>query len=241
VTRSASPDDRDPSAPSRPAVASERGGSRRPGWPVVAGSLSLVASALLLAVLADAVRRQQTFAFDATGNAFMHALASPALDALMAAATFAGMNVVLLGSTAVIAVALLVARRTREALFLPVVVAGSIVLNTAMKLVFQRPRPDLPWATAPPDFSFPSGHAMNSMAFALAVALVTWRLFGPRWGAVAFVVAVASAGLIGLSRIYLGVHYPSDVLAGFATAALWVAGVAIVAGLVRSNRGEHAG
>ena len=196
---------------------------RRAGPLLIAGSLAVVACVLLLGILANAVREQETFWIDTVGNTFMHGFASPTIDTVMGTATFIGRNVVLLALTTGIAIVLVARRRHREALFLGVVVIGSMLLNSALKLVFQRPRPVLPWATVPADYSFPSGHAMNSMAFALGVGVIAWHLLGPRRGAVVLCAAVTASALIGLSRIYLGFHYVTDVVAGFATAVVWVA------------------
>ena len=91
-----------------------------------------------------------------------------------------------------------------------------------MKLVFQRPRPQLPWAQTPLDYSFPSGHTMNGLVFYLAVALVLWVVLGPRVGVVATAAATVLAVLIGISRIYLGAHYFTDVAAGFLAGLAWL-------------------
>ena len=203
---------------------------RRAGPLLIGGFIALLASAFLLAVLAAAVRRSETVWLDTVGNTFMHGFASPAMDVVMTTASSIGLDIGLFVVAAAAGLVLVRARRHREALFIGVVLAGSILLNWAMKLFFHRARPVLPWATTPPDYSFPSGHSMNSMALGLAISLVVWRLAGPRWGAVSFVLALLIAGWIGLSRIYLGAHYPTDVLGGFATAALWVG---IVTGVFR--------
>ena len=213
-----------PSAPPRPEEI------RRAGPLLVAGFIALLGCAFLLALLADAVRRSETFALDTVGNTFMHGFASPAMDVVMNTASSLGLDIGLFVVAAVAGIVLVRRHRHREALFIAVVLAGSILLNGAMKLFFHRARPALPWAATPPDYSFPSGHAMNSMALGLAITLVVWRLAGPRWGAVSLVAALLVAGWIGLSRIYLGAHYPTDVLGGFATAALWVG---IVVGVFR--------
>jgi membrane-associated phospholipid phosphatase len=237
VTDAAPPDGRGPlgTSPAGPPEPEELG---RAGPTLIAGSLAVLACVLLLAVLANAVRDQETFWVDTVGNGFMHGFASPAMDALMGVATFSGTNPVLLVMTAGIAILLVAARRHREALFLGVVVVGSMLLNTALKLVFQRPRPVLPWATVPPDYSFPSGHAMNSMAFALAVGVIAWRLLGPRRGGIVLAIAVAWSAVVGLSRIYLGYHYVTDVLAGFATAVVWVAVVVWAFRIAAGRRGN---
>jgi undecaprenyl-diphosphatase len=203
---------------------------RRAGPLLLAGFLALLACAFLLAILAGAVRRSETFWLDTVGNTFMHGLASPAMDVAMNTASSVGLDVGLFIVAAIAGIVLVRHRRHREALFVAVVLAGSIALNWAMKLFFHRARPALPWALTPPDYSFPSGHSMNSMALGLAITLVVWRLAGPRWGALSLVLALLVAGWIGLSRIYLGAHYPTDVLGGFATAALWVG---IVVGVFR--------
>lgn len=91
-----------------------------------------------------------------------------------------------------------------------------------LKLVFRRPRPDVLRLVEQSGYSFPSGHAMNSMIFyGLAAYLLVRR--GRHWSRylVAGFVAVLVL-LIGLSRIYLGVHYASDVLAGFLIGAGWL-------------------
>jgi undecaprenyl-diphosphatase len=152
----------------------------------------------------------------------MHGLASPPLDALMNAATFVGSDWVLAPATVAIACALAWNGRRSEAAFLAVALAGSVIVNSAMKLYFHRARPALSWAHALPDYSFPSGHSMNSLAFGLALAFVAWRLAGPRRGLVALVAAASVSAIIGLSRIYLGYHYATDVIGGFAGAILWV-------------------
>jgi len=213
-----------PSAPPRPEEI------RRAGPLLLVGFAGLVGCAFALAVVVSAIRRSEMDALDTVGNTFMHGFQSPAMDLVMNAATEIGRDLGLAAIATVTAVVLVRAKGHREALFIAVVLGGSILLNWGMKLLFHRARPVLPWAVAPPDYSFPSGHSMNSMALALAIALVVWRLAGPRWGAVSFAVGVLAAGVIGLSRVYLGAHYPTDVLGGFATAALWVG---VVVGVFR--------
>jgi undecaprenyl-diphosphatase len=103
-----------------------------------------------------------------------------------------------------------------------VAIIGSVLLNGSMKLVFQRPRPQLPWAQTPLDYSFPSGHTMNGLVFYLAVALVLWVVLGRRVGVVAAAVATVLAVLIGISRIYLGAYYFTDVAAWFLAGLAWL-------------------
>jgi membrane-associated phospholipid phosphatase len=100
---------------------------------------------------------------------------------------------------------------------------GGALLNQLLKVLYQRPRPDeLGRLATASGFSFPSGHAM--MSFCFYVMLVYLLVFNrSTWQrALAMLGALALVGLIGLSRVYLGVHYPSDVLAGYAAATVWL-------------------
>ena len=100
--------------------------------------------------------------------------------------------------------------------------AGALLLNGAMKVFFQRPRPSLPWAAVLPDYSFPSGHTMNAIAFYVALALILWSIFGRRIGLLAMAVAAVLALGVGISRIYLGYHYLTDVVGGILAGIAWL-------------------
>ena len=109
------------------------------------------------------------------------------------------------------------------------IIAGALggigVLTVTLKLLFERPRPDL-WEqlVVETSFSFPSGHAMASMGLGLLLAYLVWRTGWAMSSKVAVWVALAVyVIIIGLSRLYLGVHYPSDILAGWLISAAWVA------------------
>ncbi len=118
---------------------------------------------------------------------------------------------------------------TGQYLFAGLATVGSMLLNLAAKHVYARGRPAL-WTSIAPEttFSFPSGHAMGSITLAWVVVLLWWHLHDPRWRALRWpVTALAGAFVlaVGLSRIYLGVHYPSDILAGWAAASVWTVGM----------------
>ena len=119
-------------------------------------------------------------------------------------------------------------KRRISAALLVVSTCGGMVLTTALKSVFQRTRPELfESGYTAPFYSFPSGHATVAVGFyGTLTLLVAWRLKGLlRWAVV--VSGVALVLLIGFSRLYLGVHYPTDVLAGFLAAPLWVSFVGL--------------
>src|SRR5262249_10230344 len=120
--------------------------------------------------------------------------------------------------------------RPRDSVLLVLAVGAGALFFELVKLIVQRPRPPLEEARiVQGGFAFPSGHSTLSATFYGTVAyLLIRRLQHDRWkvlvGAAAALVVLA----IGISRIYLGVHYPSDVLAGWAAGALWVVLVILV-------------
>ncbi|MCB9537504.1 MAG: phosphatase PAP2 family protein [Myxococcales bacterium] len=126
---------------------------------------------------------------------------------------------------------LLATRRRRAALLVFVAVAGGQLLSMALKLGFARPRPDLvPHGMAVHSASFPSGHSMLSAIVWLTLGVLLARLH-PRRTIKLYIVAWATALtlLVGASRVYLGVHWPTDVLAGWAMGAVWAMGCWTVA------------
>jgi membrane-associated phospholipid phosphatase len=111
------------------------------------------------------------------------------------------------------------------------------LLNLLAKSAFARVRPDF-WVSLLPEttFSFPSGHAMQSMAVVAGLVALTWR---GRWRWPVALIGLCVVFLVGLSRIYLGVHYPSDILAGWTAALAWVIGLSVLfKGLRREPGGD---
>jgi undecaprenyl-diphosphatase len=189
---------------------------------VVAGFAGLIACLVVLGVVAEGVRTQEVFALDTWATPFLHGIASPAMDALMNALTDMG-TVMVIGPILVVVVAWLAwKRRYGGVLFLGVASGGSLLLQAVMKLWFERPRPKLPWAHVLPDYSFPSGHTMNAIIVYGALALIVWSVFGRRVGLVALVGAIVLALAVGVSRIYLGYHYLTDVVGGLLAGIAWL-------------------
>jgi membrane-associated phospholipid phosphatase len=154
--------------------------------------------------------------------------------ALTALGTGAGVAVVGL----VVAIALLNRGRRLASIIWVLALAGSGLLNGALKAFYQRARPSFadPYAIAG-SYSFPSGHAMMSVVAAgmLAYLIVVFRRSGPVQLA-AIAAAIVWALLIGFSRLYLGVHYFSDVLGGYAAGTVWLTVCIAAMETVRSRR-----
>jgi len=150
----------------------------------------------------------------------------PWLTFAMKAVTTLGsfLAVSLLASAAV--VVLLFARARRQALLVAVGVSSAVLLNLWLKVIFHRRPPEIVQPLlAPSKYSFPSGHAMSATALATALVIIAWPT---RWRWVVAPLAVAYALLVGVSRVYLGVHFPSDVLGGWALSLALVTGMYLV-------------
>src|SRR5262249_2175727 len=114
-------------------------------------------------------------------------------------------------------------RWRRATLWLVITLLGALVLDLTLKYAFHRPRPTPFFGPLPPTYSFPSGHSLFSFCFyALLAGLWGGRIRSGWLGTMIWTVAAVLVFAIGLSRIYLGVHYPSDVIAGYLAATIWV-------------------
>ena len=195
------------------------------GWPLIS---SLLLTALALAVFVTLARRvvdQQTFAFDQFILARLAEMASPALTSFMLAVSDSATALVILPLLAVIWFAW-GRRYPADWIALALSIAGATLLNQLMKEIFERARPTLmPHLEAVSGYSFPSGHSMAAMAFYPVLAYLLARRVPPQWRFPIYILAGLWVLLVGLSRNYLAVHYPSDVLAAFAVTLPWALAV----------------
>ena len=173
--------------------------------------------------LVGEVHENEIFPFDAPMLNTLHAMSTPALDRFFVLMTRLGYRWGVIPVDAVVLVFLAMRRRFRDSLFFGIAVIGSAVLNIVAKNHYARMRPDL-WISLTPEttYSFPSGHAMGSMTLGVALMLLWWPTRG-RWPVI--IASTTLIFLVGLSRIYLGVHYPSDILAGWTAAIAWTYGM----------------
>ena len=183
--------------------------------------------AAVFAWLAVMVWNGRVFVWDRTILDQLHLLSSPNGDAFWVAITrtggLRGVMVILYGG-----MLLLVMRgQFSAALFLAVSYFGAEILHLSLKQIFLRDRPAF-WISPAPEysFSFPSGHALISSTVVLALILVTWN---SRWRWPVLAMGTIFIILVGVSRSYLGVHYPSDVIASWCLASSWIALISIIA------------
>jgi undecaprenyl-diphosphatase len=189
--------------------------------------------------LADEALEGDARWFDDATRAAVHQLASPLMTGIMRGLSFVGSTIALTIGTIVFVWRFSMRKWWHEARLFAITMIGAALLNITLKLAFKRPRP-VPFfnLSAPETYSFPSGHSLTSAVFFGALAaILTARITSKRVRLGVWIVSVAMFLLIGLSRIYLGVHYTTDVIAGFAAALIWILVVRFVEmGLVRRRR-----
>jgi undecaprenyl-diphosphatase len=185
---------------------------------------------LIFLKLASEVKEGNTLAFDMQiVRAFRKAddpakpIGPPWIEsALIDITALGGPTVLSLVVAAVVGFLLLQGRRRSALVVLLAAVAGGM-LNSALKSLFLRPRPDVvPHLRMAYDTSFPSGHAMQSAIIYLTLGAMLMRLVRGRLTKIyCLTVAILATALVGVSRVYLGVHYPTDVLAGWTIGLVW--------------------
>ena len=196
---------------------------RREGARLSSGFLFCLAGVVAFAQLADEMGEGDTAGFDAFVRDGVHSFNSPLLTQLAVFFSFVGDWPFLTVLGVVIFAFLLYIKWKREALIFLITNAGELILNVSLKAFYQRARPDaLVDYALPPSYSFPSGHALGSFCF---LGILAWLMAAnvktTRSRSIIYLSAALITLAIGLSRIYLGVHYPSDVVAGYVVGGVW--------------------
>lgn len=192
------------------------GGRERGAW-------AAETAVLAFALVAAAVAVRSTGAFDAWAAELLRGAASPAADALARAASHLASGPVTLAAALGAAAAALASRARRVAVVVVAAWLASAAGAQLLKALAGRARPSFPYTLVPlPSPAFPSGHAMNAVVVWGLLAVLAGRS-SPALRAPAMAAAGILALLGGASRVYLGVHWPTDVLGG------WAAGAAILA------------
>ncbi|WP_013323247.1 phosphatase PAP2 family protein [Gloeothece verrucosa] len=172
-------------------------------------------------------RQPEGFPWDVPILLFIHTEARSQLDIFAATLTQFGIYWGVVPLIIAIAVTLSFQKKWRAIIYLFITAVGTAIISHTSKLYFHRVRPSL-WEhfyPLPPDFSFPSGHALSSMMLFVTLIILTW---GTRWfAAVLFIGSFFVLG-IGWTRLYLGVHYPTDILGGWMLAIAWSIGVSLI-------------
>jgi undecaprenyl-diphosphatase len=192
---------------------------------LLVGIVVAVAGTLAFAELGERVKKGYTQQFDVAALQWLGAHHTPWLTSIMTEVTPLGTGIVVMTVVGVTAAFLWHTEHKISAQLLLAATAGSIILNNVLKLYFDRARPDVfEWQTHAASSSFPSGHAMSATVVYGTVAYLLARLQKHGWSrAITLVTAVVMIVLICTTRLYLGVHYPSDVLGGIVVGLAWAA------------------
>jgi len=196
---------------------------RRVGGKLSRGFVVCLAGVIAFGLLADEMGEGDTARFDAFVRDSVHSFATPILTQLAIFLSFVGDWPFLTILGLAIFGFLLYIQWKREAVIFLITNVGELTLNLSLKLIYQRSRPEPLFEYAVPNsYSFPSGHALGSFCFFGILAWIVAANVKSTMGKIEIYVTAALLILsIGLSRIYLGVHYPSDVLAGYLVASVW--------------------
>ncbi len=188
------------------------------------GLAAAIGALVFFGWLADEVLEDDTRHFDEVTRAAVHQLATPLLTRIMRGFSFIGSTLALTIGSIIVVVRLARRKLGLEAKLFALTMLGGALLNVTLKLAFRRTRP-VPFfnLSTPETYSFPSGHSlMSAVFFGALAAILTARIKRKRLRLLVWIFSAAMFLLIGLSRIYLGVHYTTDVIAGFTAALIWI-------------------
>lgn len=180
-----------------------------------------LASLYLFLELGEEVLDKDILLIDSLVTNFIYSFRSPLLNQVMMFFTSLGSGLALISMSVITILYIGAVRKKDVAIYLGILCSGAI-LNIILKFLYQRPRPENFPLIHENSLSFPSAHAMNSFVFFAALSYFIFRETNNK--NITLVISAISlfvVGLIGISRIYLGVHYPSDVLGGFIAGFLW--------------------
>jgi membrane-associated phospholipid phosphatase len=189
------------------------------------GTVSLVVCMVLLLGLSklfQEVWEKEAFSLDTTLLLQIHQRANPGLDRVMLELTQLGNPGFIVGVVIGSLGWLWWKQKHTEAQLFVIASLGALILNVGLKLFFAKPRPTLwTYLITEKSFSFPSGHALGAMVIYGFLAYLLASQF-PKFSRPIYTATVGLIAAIGLSRLYLGVHWPTDVLAGYAVGFLWL-------------------
>ncbi len=184
---------------------------------LAAATVLSIALLILFLKIADSIAEQdKLIAFDNDYLEFVYLHRTRFLTAIMLFATFIGSTYFLVITWVGFCWRLFRKKELRTALFYTLVLLSSVGVNHLLKISYERPRPTSNPLVVEDSFSFPSGHSMVAIVFYSLIAFSVFRYSKGIWTRAAVIaLAVVLILSIGFSRVYLGVHYPSDVVAGF--------------------------
>lgn len=188
--------------------------------PLIAGTCSFIG----LFSIPLLIKKKWIDAFDQSIISFIQSFESPTLTKIMRFFTFIGSIPTVITLSIMMLFVLYLLLKQKDKLFLfGIIIIGSQLLNKLLKQIFHRQRPDLHRLIEIGGYSFPSGHAMTAMTFYGILTFLFWRGIPHYKGKITLVlISFIFILMIGISRIYLGVHYPSDIIGGYLEGIVWL-------------------
>lgn len=185
---------------------------------------ALVIFAIGFILISIGILDHQIIHFDTAVASFIQQRESPALTKVMRFFTGIGEGwTIIVIILAVMLVLYIVLHHRKELVFLAAIMIGSSLLNLVLKLLFHRSRPVVHRIIEEAGYSFPSGHSMAAFSFYGALSFIIWKHIPYLRGRILLILLSALFILaIGISRIYLGVHYPSDVIGAYFISGTWL-------------------
>lgn len=191
--------------------------------------LIILLAAFTISLFSFLIIAYRVFYLDKTGAdeeafAFAHSLVSDNTTKLMEIITFFGSHYFLIPANLLVALFFLLTKKSRYSIKVSAIALSSVLIMLGLKLLFNRHRPLIPLLQPAKGLSFPSGHAFMSVCFYGLLMIIIWKEEKPhpvlKWTLLLIVIALLLS--IGFSRIYLRVHYFTDVLAGFCIGSFWL-------------------
>ncbi len=176
----------------------------------------------IVAWLSTEVWEKEAFSFDRSLLIWIHQFANPQIDRVMLFITSLGDPPTVITIFLMMIFWLSMERRYTDGIRFSIACVGGVIINQVMKLFFAKPRPEL-WTRLIREysFSFPSGHAVGAMVVYGFIAYILAKEF-QQFQRPIYTVGTVLVAAIGLSRLYLGVHYPTDIIAGYGVGLLWL-------------------
>ena len=188
----------------------------------VFGLISCIVVIYVFAQISDEVLEKEAFGFDKTILLWIHHnLANPVLDRIMLFITYLGNPNVVVVLVTIIMIVFLWRKYYQEAKIFAVDCAGGVILSYELKTFFSKTRPQL-WDSPLNEvsYSYPSGHALGSAVLYVFLGYVLANRY-PKFAPLIYTCATLLILLIGFSRLYLGVHWPTDIIGGYCIGFLW--------------------
>ncbi len=180
--------------------------------------LGILLPLLGVGLIAEDLLDKEPFTFEEPFMRWLNSHSTPFLDALAITLGVVG-SIKIIGPISVLICVFALQHRRAYGVYFLLSTLGAGLLNVIVKVVFNRPRPQFwEWLVNEPAASFPSGHAMYSAALSTALIALLWHT---RYRLHMLILGVLFAVSVGISRIYLGVHYPTDVVAGWGAGMAW--------------------